>query len=173
MSFIASRFAQRAAHAVDDRCDEQQRDRRHRPRGGLGQRREPRPQRERAEHERAVALAHRAVVAARRAGERPHRARVLGDGREHDHRGGPRRRERREPRERRDERRVGDDIAELVEERAEAASLAVLAREHAVERVERHAQREPRRHQQERARAWQRRPRRTRRARPTAPRRRR
>jgi len=55
------------------------------------------------------------------------------------------------------ERGVGDDVAELVEVRAEAASLPVLAREHAVDRVERHAQHEPRRHQQEGARAGQRR----------------
>ena len=106
-SFIATRSASRrshaAAHAHDDVAADQQRERRHEPEGDVGKRAsEADVEPERAEHERAIALAHRAVEAPGRAHHRAERAGHFRHARRDDH-------EPDRPRaERRDEARTAD-----------------------------------------------------------------
>ena len=110
---------------------------------------QPDPGAQRAEDQRAVALAHRAVIASLAAHHRAQHARELADGGEEDDRGDAGNPPGHHEGEGQVERGVGHDIAELVEIGTERALLAELARQHAIGGVQRHAQQEPRRHQQE------------------------
>lgn len=129
-----------AADAVEDRHDEQ------RDHGGLGdllpwagRDAEAEEQRGEAEEEGAVAFAHRAVVAAGGADLDGDDAGHLGEDREDDDEDDLERVEAGDEGEGEVERGVGDDVADFVEDGAEAGLLTVLASEHAVDGIERHA----------------------------------
>ena len=107
------------------------------------------PQPEHAEDDGPVALAHRPFVMPRHADHRAERAGELAECGQHDDAADAQGAERRDERERGIKGRVGDDIAELVQIGAEPALLAKLAREQAVDGVERHAHQQPQRQQQE------------------------
>ena len=96
------------------------RERDHDPDGPVRERAaEAGPKAERAENERAVALPHRPVVAARRADRRAEHAGKLGQRGEQDDEPDPEAAEGGKQREGRIERRVGDDVADLVQIGAE------------------------------------------------------
>ena len=103
-----------------------------------------------SEDERAVALAHRAIVAPRRADEERGRSDQLARAGKHDHDHDERCRDAGDGGEGKVKCGVGEEVAEFVQECAEIALLAVFPGEHAVDGVEGHAHEEDDRDEKER-----------------------
>ncbi len=138
------RFGNAAPHPVDDGQHRQQRQQQPQPRPGRAEAQaDAGPQRDRANHQRAVALAEGAVVAAAGTGQRADQPGRLDDHRQQRERPDLSQIEVRQRGQRQDQRDIGDDVAQLVQIGAQRALLAMLARQHAVDRIERHPREQP------------------------------
>src|SRR5262245_37790979 len=150
LSCFRRNLAQTGADTIDYRHDKQHGNHRYNPADPTRQRgSDSNPQSKRAEHKRTIALAEWTVVTPRRADRLPEYACEFREGGEKDQERNADHTEWLDHRNWGDKHGIRNDIANLIEIRAQTALLPVLACQHPVDGVESHAQDEPNRQQQE------------------------